>query len=48
MKGSERYTKAAQPSKTKTKQVLQTVTQSKQVEKETNLKGYKYDDGRFL
>lgn len=48
MKGSERYTKAAQPSKTKTKQVLQTVTQSKQVEKETNLKGYKYDDGRFF
>lgn len=48
MKGSERYTKAAQPSKTKTKQVLQTVTQSKQVEKETNLKGYKYDDGRYF
>ncbi|KWZ93375.1 mannosyl-glycoprotein endo-beta-N-acetylglucosaminidase, partial [Anaerococcus hydrogenalis] len=48
MKGSQRYTKAAQPSKTKTKQVLQTVTQSKQVEKETNLKGYKYDDGRYF
>lgn len=48
MKGSERYTRPAQPSKTKTKQVLQTVTQSKQVEKETNLKGYKYDDGRYF
>ncbi len=48
MKGSQRYTKAAQPSKTKTKQVLQTVTQSKEVDKDTNLKGYKYDDGRYF
>lgn len=48
MKGSERYTKPAQPSKNKTKEVLETVSENKEVEKETNLKGYKYDDGRFF
>lgn len=46
MKGSERYTSPSGPSSTKT--VTQTVTESKEVEKETNLKGYKYDDGRFF
>ena len=48
MKRSERYTKPASPSKTKTKTVLETVEDSKEVEKETNLIGYKYDDGRFF
>lgn len=46
MKGSERYTSPSGPSSTKT--VTQTVTESKQVDKDTNLKGYKYDDGRFF
>lgn len=46
MKGSERYTSPAGPSSTKT--VTQTVTESKEVDKDTNLKGYKYDDGRFF
>ena len=46
MKGSERYTRPAQPSKTK--EVLETVIENKEVEKETNLKGYKYDDGRYF
>lgn len=46
MKGSERYTSPAGPSTTKT--VTQTVTESKEVDKDTNLKGYKYDDGRFF
>lgn len=46
MKGSERYTSPSRPSSTKT--VTQTVTESKQVDKDTNLKGYKYDDGRFF
>lgn len=48
MKGSERYTRPAVPSKNKTKEVLETVTESKEVDKDTNLKGYKYDDGRFF
>ena len=48
MKGSERYTRPAAPSKNKTKEVLETVTENKEVEKETNLKGYKYDDGRYF
>lgn len=48
MKRSERYTKPASPSKTKTKTVLETVEDSKEVEKETNLIGFKYDDGRFF
>lgn len=48
MKRSERYTKPASPSKTKTKTVLETVEDSKEVEKETNLIGYMYDDGRFF
>lgn len=46
MKGSERYTSPSGPNSTKT--VTQTVTESKQVDKDTNLKGYKYDDGRFF
>ncbi len=46
MKGSERYTSPTGPSSTKT--VTQTVTESKEVDKDTNLKGYKYDDGRFF
>lgn len=46
MKGSERYTSPSGPSSTKT--ITQTVTESKQVDKDTNLKGYKYDDGRFF
>ena len=46
MKGSERYTSPAGPSSTKT--ITQTVTESKEVDKDTNLKGYKYDDGRFF
>ncbi|MDU5253050.1 phage tail spike protein [Anaerococcus vaginalis] len=46
MKGSERYTSPAGPSTTRT--VTQTVTESKEVDKDTNLKGYKYDDGRFF
>ena len=46
MKGSERYTSPSGPSSTKT--VTQTVTESKEVDKDTNLKGYKYDDGRFF
>ena len=46
MKGSERYTSPSGPSSTKT--VTQTVIESKQVDKDTNLKGYKYDDGRFF
>ncbi|MDY3006266.1 glucosaminidase domain-containing protein, partial [Anaerococcus porci] len=48
MKGSERYTRPAAPTKNKTKEVLETVTENKEVEKETNLKGYKYDDGRYF
>lgn len=48
MKGSERYTRPAVPSKNKTKEVLETVTENKEIEKETNLKGYKYDDGRYF
>jgi phage minor structural protein len=48
MKGSERYTRPAAPSENKTKEVLETVTENKEVEKETNLKGYKYDDGRYF
>ena len=48
MKGSERYTRPAVPSKNKTKEVLETVSENKEVEKETNLKGYKYDDGRYF
>lgn len=46
MKGSERYTSPSGPSSTKT--VTQTVSESKEVDKDTNLKGYKYDDGRFF
>lgn len=46
MKGSERYTSPSGPNSTKT--VTQTVTESKEVDKDTNLKGYKYDDGRFF
>lgn len=46
MKGSERYTSPSGPSSTKT--ITQTVTENKEVEKDTNLKGYKYDDGRFF
>lgn len=46
MKGSERYTSPSSPSSTKT--VTQTITESKEVDKDTNLKGYKYDDGRFF
>ena len=46
MKGSERYTSPSGPSTTKT--ITQTVTESKEVDKDTNLKGYKYDDGRFF
>ena len=46
MKGSERYTSPSGPSSTKT--VTQTVTESKEIDKDTNLKGYKYDDGRFF
>ena len=48
MKGSERYTRPAAPSKNKTKEILETVTENKEIEKETNLKGYKYDDGRYF
>lgn len=48
MKGSERYTRPATPSKNKTKEILETVSENKEVEKETNLKGYKYDDGRYF
>lgn len=48
MKGSERYTRPAVPSKNKTKELLETVTENKEIEKETNLKGYKYDDGRYF
>lgn len=48
MKGSERYTRPAAPSKNKTKEVLESVTENKEVEKETNLKGYQYDDGRYF
>lgn len=46
MKGSERYTSPSEPNSTKT--VTQTVTESKEVDKDTNLKGYKYDDGRYF
>lgn len=46
MKGSERYTSPSGPSSTKI--ITQTVTESKEVDKDTNLKGYKYDDGRFF
>lgn len=46
MKGSERYTSPSSPSSTKT--FTQTITESKEVDKDTNLKGYKYDDGRFF
>lgn len=46
MKGSERYTSPSGPSTTKT--ITQTVTENKEVEKDTNLKGYKYDDGRYF
>ena len=46
MKGSERYTSPSGPNSKKT--VTQTVTESKEVDKDTNLKGYKYDDGRFF
>lgn len=46
MKGSERYTSPSGLNSRKT--VTQTVTESKQVDKDTNLKGYKYDDGRFF
>lgn len=46
MKGSERYTSPSGPSSTKT--ITQTVTENKEVDKDTNLKGYKYDDGRFF
>lgn len=46
MKGSERYTSPSGPSTTKT--ITQTVTENKEVEKDTNLKDYKYDDGRFF
>lgn len=46
MKGSERYTSPSGPNSTKT--VTQTVTESKEVDKDTNLIGYKYDDGRFF
>lgn len=45
MKGSERYTSPSGPS---TKTITQTVTENKEVEKDTNLKGYKYDDGRYF
>lgn len=48
MKRSERYTSPASPTKKKTQTVLETVTDSKEVEKATNLIGYKYDDGRFF
>lgn len=46
MKGSERYTSPSGPSTTKT--ITQTVTENKEVEKDTNLKDYKYDDGRYF
>ncbi|MDO4662493.1 MAG: phage tail spike protein [Tissierellia bacterium] len=46
MKRSERYTSPKPPSTKKT--ITQTVTQNKQIEKDTNLKGYKYDDGRYF
>lgn len=46
MKGSERYTSPSGPNSTKT--ITQTITESKEVDKDTNLKGYKYDDGRFF
>ena len=46
MKGSERYTSPSGPNSTKT--ITQTVTESKEVDRDTNLRGYKYDDGRFF
>ncbi|MFB5068281.1 MAG: phage tail spike protein [Aerococcus sanguinicola] len=47
MEGSEAYVKPAKVS-SQIKTVQKVVTEEKEVEKETNLVGYKYDDGRYF
>lgn len=51
MKKSERYTNPAstnsQGTVTVTKEITKTVYEEQEVERDTNLKGYEYDDGRF-
>jgi|GEM_PF-5219327 len=46
MKRSERYTSPAKA--TTKKEVTETVVETKEVERETNLIGYEYDDGRYF
>lgn len=46
MKRSERYTSPA--TKTTKKEITETVVETKEVERETNLIGYEYDDGRYF
>ncbi|KAA9239977.1 hypothetical protein F6I34_05630 [Aerococcus tenax] len=46
MKGSERFVKPVSSTK-QVKEVQKVITEEKEVEKETNLKDFRYDDGRF-
>lgn len=48
MKQSERFTDASSGGGTEVQEVTETVEEEKEIEKDTNLIGYVYDDGRFF